>query len=153
MKLNMKIILVFLAIITITLTGCSLGGNNRDSSDNSNDNQDISFADKINDDPSKIVIYYFYGDTCPACAQQTPYLEELAEMYDEVELKKFEVYRNPENARLFQKVAQAYGARSSGVPTTFISERYWIGATQAMGAYVEELLQRDEWINPSEKIE
>ena len=70
----------------------------------------------------KTVIYFFWGDGCPHCATEKPFLEEMEQEYPELEVKMFETWKNPDNAELFQKVAAAYGIQARGVPATFIGD-------------------------------
>ncbi len=70
----------------------------------------------------KTVIYFFWGDGCPHCAVEKPFLEEMEEKYPELEVKMFETWKNSDNAELFQKVAAAYSIQVRGVPTTFIGD-------------------------------
>jgi cytochrome c biogenesis protein CcdA/thiol-disulfide isomerase/thioredoxin len=75
----------------------------------------------------KVEIYFFWGQGCPHCAQEKPFLEELKQKYPQLEVKEFEVYFNRENQELFQKVAQAYNTQPEGVPMTFIGKDAFIG--------------------------
>jgi len=75
----------------------------------------------------KVEIYFFWGQGCPHCAQEKPFLEELKQKYPQLEVKEFEVYFNRENQELFQKIAQAYNTQPEGVPMTFIGKDAFIG--------------------------
>jgi len=75
----------------------------------------------------KLEIYFFWGQGCPHCAQEKPFLEELKQKYPQLEVKEFEVYFNRENQELFQKIAQAYNTQAEGVPMTFIGKDAFIG--------------------------
>jgi cytochrome c biogenesis protein CcdA/thiol-disulfide isomerase/thioredoxin len=75
----------------------------------------------------KVEIYFFWGQGCPHCAQEKPFLEELKQKYPQLEIKEFEVYFNRENQELFQKIAQAYNTQPEGVPMTFIGKDAFIG--------------------------
>ncbi len=66
------------------------------------------------------VIYFFWGDGCPHCAHEKPFLEEMEAKYPDLEVKSFETWKNKENAELLQKMAAAYGIQARGVPATFI---------------------------------
>ena len=56
----------------------------------------------------KVKLWFFWGQGCPHCAAEKPFLEELAKKYPQLEIKEFEVYYNKENQQLFEKVAKAY---------------------------------------------
>ncbi len=90
---------------------------------------------------NQLTIYFFWGEGCPHCATEKPYLEEWKEKYPEIQVKSFETWKNPDNAKLFQEVAQVYGIQAQGVPTTFIGEKHWIGFSSSMAPEIEEYLE------------
>jgi thiol-disulfide isomerase/thioredoxin len=110
----------------------------------------------LDDNPDKVVIYFFWGDGCPHCEAQKPYLEQFQNKYPEVEIKAFETWKNNENKQVFQQVADAYGIQIQGVPTTFIGERHWVGFSTTMASdmesYIQQLISEGEWQNPGDKL-
>ncbi len=70
----------------------------------------------------KTVIYFFWGEGCPHCAEEKPFLEEMESKYPELEVKSFETWNNQENQKLFEEMAAGYGIEARGVPTTFIGD-------------------------------
>ncbi len=99
---------------------------------------DIVFSETQN----RVVVYFFWGDGCPHCAAEKPYLEEWQKKYgDDIEVKMFETWKNPENVPLFQEVAQAYGIQARGVPTTFIGEKNWVGFSSSMAPEMEQYIE------------
>ena len=93
------------------------------------------------DDPNKVVVYFFWGDGCPHCTTQKPYLQQLEDTYPEVEVKRFETWKNPGNAKLFSDIAKAYGTSARGVPTTFIGDEFWVGFTPHMATEMENTVK------------
>ncbi len=89
----------------------------------------------------KVNVYFFYGDGCPHCASQKPYLEKWAKDYSDVEIHYFEVYNNKSNAKLFEEVANAYNILPQGVPATFIGEKSWLGFSEAMSVEMEDKIE------------
>jgi cytochrome c biogenesis protein CcdA/glutaredoxin len=91
----------------------------------------------------KVEIYFFYGQGCPHCAQEKPFLEELKQKYPQLEVKDFEVYYSRENLELFKKVAQAYKTQPVGVPMTFIGKDFIVGfgTKETTGKQIENLIQ------------
>lgn len=71
---------------------------------------------------NKTTVYFFWGKGCPHCAKEETLLEHLRERYSQLEIKSFEVWFSPENARLFVEIAEAYGMKPQGVPVTFIGD-------------------------------
>lgn len=90
---------------------------------------------------SDVTVYFFWGDGCPHCAVEKPFLEELESKYSEVEVKMFETWKDSENAQLFREVAKAYDTTPRGVPTTFIGDEYWVGYADYMGDELEAKIQ------------
>ncbi len=108
-----------------------------------------------NDDPGKVTVYFFWGDGCPHCAAEKPFLEEMQKKYPEIEIKIFETWKNPENAKLFDEVAKAYGTTAQGVPTTFIGDKYWIGYADHMAKEMEDKIKScidTGCVNPGDKL-
>lgn len=89
----------------------------------------ITLIPIVNAENKTVCIYFFYGETCPHCAQEKPFLSRLEEKYS-LEVHSFEVYFNKENQKLFENIAKAYGTTASGVPTTFIGEKVFVGYTE-----------------------
>jgi len=92
---------------------------------------------------NKVEIYFFWGQGCPHCAQEKPFLEELKQKYPELIVKEFEVYYNRENQELFKKVTQAYKTQPVGVPMTFIGKDFVVGfgTKETTGKQIENLIQ------------
>ncbi len=75
-----------------------------------------------------VELYFFEGQGCSYCAKMKSFLEGVKADYPNLEVREFEVYFNKENQVLFEKMAKAYGATTSGVPTLFIGEEVINGA-------------------------
>jgi cytochrome c biogenesis protein CcdA len=77
-------------------------------------------------DDGAVVVRYFFGAECPHCARQGAEMDRWERELD-VEIHRYEVWHDAENRALFQQLAAAHGEDASGVPTTFIGERVWVG--------------------------
>lgn len=89
----------------------------------------------------EVVLYFFYGEGCPHCAKQKPFLEKMKEKYPTLVVKSYEVWHNQENKELFLKFAKAFGVNASGVPMTYIGEFNPIigyGSDETTGKTIEE---------------
>ncbi len=75
----------------------------------------------------KLLIYFFWGDGCPHCAKEKPFLEELQKSYPQLEIKSYETWHNKSNAEFFQELSNACGSKVVGVPTLFIGDDVIIG--------------------------
>ena len=89
---------------------------------------------------NKAVIYMFWGDGCPHCAEAKPYLEGLAQRYPWVELRFYEVWYDEDNRVLFEKMAAAYGFEARYVPTIFIGTQHWVGYNKSINPDIEKVI-------------
>lgn len=141
---------IWIIVAMIVIVGCSSENNDitGDAVSDAGDNSDLN-------NPDKVTMYFFWGDGCPHCATQKTFLEELEEKYPDLEVKSFETWKNPENAQLFQEVAQAYGFQAKGVPTTFIGEEHWVGFSERMEGEMEQKIKEcidSDCVNPGDKL-
>lgn len=83
-----------------------------------------------------IPIYLFWGDGCPHCAREKLFLAQLTQSFPKVEVRAFEVWYNAENRALMEQFATAFGFEPSGVPATFIADRYWVGYSDSVGRQI-----------------
>ncbi len=90
---------------------------------------------------SGTTVYFFWGDGCPYCAQEKPFLEELDQKHDDLEVKMYEVYNSRKNQRIYQNVADRYGVSARGVPATFIGKEHWTGYNQRIGQEIENKVE------------
>ena len=80
-----------------------------------------------------VVIYLFWGDGCPHCAAEKPVLEGLAKSNPHVILRMYEVWNNEDNQQKLLQMADFYDFEATGVPVTFIGEKYWVGYSDPLG--------------------
>jgi glutaredoxin len=80
---------------------------------------DISIAQKV-------CVYFFYGATCPHCAEEKSFLTELGKKYP-IELHEFEVYFNQTNVKIWNEISSKYKTEPIGVPMSFIGDKVFIG--------------------------
>ncbi len=89
----------------------------------------------------RVAIYLFWGDGCPHCAAAKPFLQGLAERYEGVEIRSYEVWYVQENQELLKKMAAAYGFEPSAVPTIFIGDHYWVGYSDPIAGEIQKAVQ------------
>jgi thiol-disulfide isomerase/thioredoxin len=75
----------------------------------------------------KVCLYLFWGQGCPHCAEEKPFLEELKSKYSKLEVYEFEVYYNKDNVKLWEEVCKKYRVQPLGVPMTFVGGKVFIG--------------------------
>lgn len=85
-----------------------------------------------------VVVYFFWGDGCPYCAEEKPFLEELQRRYPGLEVRDYEVWYDEDNQALLKEMADALGFEVRGVPVTVIGERSWIGFSDQIAQEIEE---------------
>ncbi len=95
--------------------------------------------EKTND----INIYFFWGEGCPHCAKEKPFLEKLEDKYPQVNVQSYEVWGNRENQKLLVDFGKKLNANVSGVPFTVVGEEYFIGwyDEQSTGKAIEEAVK------------
>lgn len=72
-------------------------------------------------------IYVFYGDGCPHCAKEETFLDSLSARDPGLKVRRFEVWRDRENADLLVRIAKEIGTPASGVPFLVIGDRAVVG--------------------------
>ena len=82
----------------------------------------------------RVVVAIFWGHGCPHCAEAKPFLEDLANRYEWIDLHEYEVYHNSSNRELWQLVSKAYSTEPMGVPTIFVGDKVFVGFTHSDGS-------------------
>lgn len=63
----------------------------------------------------RIVLHYFYSETCPVCTEAKPFIAALHEIAW-LEVRAFEVSANRDNAIRYRDTAAAIGGQARSVP-------------------------------------
>ena len=71
--------------------------------------------------------YFFYSDSCPHCHVAMPFVEELEKEFPNIEFKKLELSKVPENMAIFNKKVEKLGIKGGGVPTFVFRDQYIVG--------------------------
>ncbi|MFC1711939.1 hypothetical protein ACFLZ1_05180 [Patescibacteria group bacterium] len=91
-----------------------------------------------------INVYFFWSKTCPHCADEKPFLENLEKKYSRLKINSFEISTSQENLALLQKVGNKLEVNVAGapVPFTVVGEHYFIGwyDQNTTGAAIEEAI-------------
>lgn len=94
----------------------------------------------------KITIYFFHGDGCPHCAEESIFLNQLQDQYeDKINIVKYEVWHNSDNDILYSKVKSYLNTSARGVPFTVIGTKYFSGYTSYVGEDITDAI--DDYIN------
>jgi len=91
----------------------------------------------------KVVAYFFYGKGCPHCGKEAQFLDHLEKKYDFLEIKRFEIYHDAENAKLLQKVGQELNIDVSGIPLFIVGEKNIAGflSEETTGETIEKAVK------------
>jgi cytochrome c biogenesis protein CcdA/glutaredoxin len=84
----------------------------------------------------------FYGRGCPHCAAMRDYLATLKDRYPQLRARTYEVYFDGANARLFERMANAYKFKIEGVPTAFLGDRVFSGYADDLQPAIERQIQQ-----------
>ncbi len=97
-------------------------------------------------DDNKTELYMFYGKGCPHCSKAHNFLNDLQDMYPNLEVIHKEIYFNNSNRELFVKLSESYGEQIQGVPTMFINGKVFVGFTNSVAKSLEEEVKRCVYI-------
>jgi len=93
---------------------------------------------------SPVLVYEFYGETCPHCAALNEWFDSIEEEYgDYFDLVKYETYNSKANNTLMGLVADHFGEEANGVPYIVVGEHTMSGfseesADELLGYIMEE---------------
>ncbi len=91
----------------------------------------------------QVNVYFFWGEGCPHCAHEKPFLEELENKYPtQIKVYGFEVWYNSKNRNLLIEVGEKLAADVSGVPFTVVGSEYVVGYynDETTGKEIENLV-------------
>lgn len=87
----------------------------------------------------KVTLYFFHGDGCPHCAAEQSELINDLEKRKDINVVKYEVWKNKENSELLNKVIDTYQTQS-GVPYNVIGDTTIIGYSSGTKYEVERAI-------------
>ena len=88
-----------------------------------------------------VILYFFHGDGCPHCREETKFLKRMSKKYSYLKIVKYEVWYNEENSTLLDKVFDAYKISVPGVPTTIIGDTFISGYDDTIGEKIERAIE------------
>ena len=96
--------------------------------------------------PTKeLEVYFFYSQTCPHCAAEKEFLDNIAQDYPEIKIYRFSI-DNSENHSLLKDLAKKHDVeRYIGlVPMTFVGEDFFLGFDNPknIGKKIEDSINR-----------
>lgn len=104
--------------------------------------------------PAQPTINFFWGEGCPHCAKEEVFLQQLAKDQPNIQINRFEVFNNRDNAKLLDQVADKLNITANGVPVTIIGENYQVGYLneQTTGEWIKQQLLICQQENCSDQV-
>lgn len=93
------------------------------------------------DDPNEAILYFFWGDGCPHCAEAEPVLEQWLEAYPGLEVRAREVWYDAAGQVEFAEVAERHGIVPRYVPTFFLGGQNWSGWSEQIEAQLSAAVE------------
>jgi len=99
---------------------------------------------------TQVCAYLFYGEGCPHCASVEHYLNSIESSDSNVEIIRFEIYKNRSNLILLRDYFDAYGINQDarGVPALFISNISLVG-DKAIKGNLESIIAKGSQACPT----
>lgn len=90
----------------------------------------------------EVNLYFFWGQGCPHCAKEKPFLDSLKTKYPQLKIYDFEVWYSKTNRDLLIEVGKKLQIDVSGVPLTIINNEAIIGYynDETTGKQIENLV-------------
>ncbi|MGV8168474.1 MAG: hypothetical protein ACP5N3_00290 [Candidatus Nanoarchaeia archaeon] len=102
------------------------------------------FAQEQQGKLQETTVYFFWGEGCPHCAAQEPFMKTLENKYSQLNIVYLETWHNETNAELLTQLFDAHGIAAGGVPATFIgTDKPIVGYRDAetTGKQIEQKIQ------------
>lgn len=105
------------------------------------------YTDKVGEIVSKEVkkgkvnIYFFHKTSCPHCKKEGKLLDSLEEKYENINIYRFEVSGDSQNAKYLDEVKKLFDETSGGVPYTVIGTETFLGYNSYVGEKLEKTIQ------------
>lgn len=84
-----------------------------------------------------VEMHVFYGQGCPHCAEQHLFLDELQRTHPDLQVNRYEVWREDTHHRVFREMSASHGVDAGSVPTVFLDGRVWVGHSPRIAAEIE----------------
>ncbi len=90
----------------------------------------LIFSIPVQASESVLNVYFFWGDGCPHCEKEKPFLEKLESENENIKVYRYEVWKNRKNLDLMVKVGKELKLDISGVPVTIIGDEAFVGYSE-----------------------
>lgn len=91
----------------------------------------------------ELPVYFFWGEGCPYCENQKPFMEELKADYPEIKVISLETWKDRDNQVIMMEAGNRLGMNITGVPFTIIGDDYvsGFGGADSSGREMRELIE------------
>jgi thiol-disulfide isomerase/thioredoxin len=104
----------------------------------------LFFIFKIFAVENTVNIYFFWSETCPHCAKEKIFLNNLKKEIPNIIINNYEVSKNKKNSDLLRTIGEKYNINVTGVPLTIIGKDYLTGYLndQTTGKQIQTLVNK-----------
>ena len=105
------------------------------------------YTDKVSEivgknvEDGKVNIYFFHKTSCPHCKKEGKLLDSLEEKYENINIYRFEVSGDSQNAEYLTEIKKLFDETSGGVPYTVIGTETFLGYNSYVGEKLEKTIQ------------
>lgn len=105
------------------------------------------YTDKVSEivgkdvEDGKVNIYFFHKTSCPHCKKEGKLLDSLEQKYENINIYRFEVSGDSQNAKYLDEVKELFDETSGGVPYTVIGTETFLGYNSYVGEKLEKTIQ------------
>lgn len=89
----------------------------------------------------EVELVLFWGDGCPHCAAEKEWLKGVLDEHPGVTVTAYEVWYDEANQQKFVETGERLGFEPSGVPTTIIGDRVWVGFNDQTADEIETTIE------------
>lgn len=95
------------------------------------------------DGQATVRLHYFYSPTCPHCQAARPFIDQLPARYPWLQIQRYSVKDQRNNARLYYETAQSLGVEALSVPGFVFCRQVLIGydSAETTGAEIARALE------------
>ena len=102
---------------------------------------------------NKVNLYLFHSADCSHCAAEIKWLKEIEEKYkDSLNVYKYEVTYDEENAKMMDKVTSNLGLPGKTVPLTIIGDKHFSGYSDSTSSLIETQIREYLELEKEDKV-
>ncbi len=83
---------------------------------------------------NQVNVYFFWGEGCPHCAHEKPFLQSMEDENPEVKVYGYEVWKSSQNRNFLIEVSETLEKEVTGVPFTVVGNETFTGFSASVTA-------------------